>query len=466
MERSLSVTFARGARRVTGSNFLIEYKDISTGLGAGGGKTTKILIDCGLAQGERFCESVNSEKFSYDPSTVDAIFFTHAHADHIGLFPKLVKEGFAGKAYATAPTVALIPIMLEDSLKIVGEEAKRCGDETPYTASDVVNAVEMLEVVPYHSPIKVAEGVTVTLYNAGHILGSASVLIDVFGTTMLFTGDLGRVPAVLVPEREIPKGVQYLFTESVYGNRVHTSIETSREELLEVVREVANKKGTLLIPAFSLERTQIILAALDKGITNSAIPSVPVFLDSPLAAKVTEVYRKYPEFLNDEIKARVTSGDDPFDFESLTVTARQDESDDIAHTPVPKIIIAGAGMSHGGRIRRHETKNLPDKNTMLLLAGYQVPGSLGRRLKDGAKEVTIDGVKVTVRAKVQSIDGFSAHADRNDLMSYVEGVNPQRVFVILGDTEASTFLAQRISGFLDIPVDVPREGETVEIPLQ
>lgn len=458
MERSLSVTFARGARRVTGSNFLIEVKD--------GTKTTRLLIDCGLAQGERFCESVNGEKFSYDPSTVDAIFFTHAHADHIGLFPKLVKDGFKGKAYTTAPTAALIPIMLSDSLKIVAEEAKRCGDTAPYSPSDVVSAVEMLEPISYRMPVKIAEGVTVTLYNAGHILGSASILIDVFGTTLLFTGDLGRVPAVLVPEREIPEGVQYLFTESVYGNRLHSSIESSLEELLDVVRGIVEKKGTLLIPAFSLERTQIILSILDKGITEGSIPAVSVFLDSPLAAKVTEVYRAYPEFLNDEMKNRMKNGDDPFDFESLQVTAHQDESGDINHTPPPKIIIAGAGMSHGGRIRRHETRYLPDKHTVLLLAGYQVPGSLGRRLKDGAKEVTIDGVKVAVRAEVRSVDGFSAHADRNDLMSYVEGVNPKHVFVILGDTEASTFLAQRISGFLNIPVDVPREGETIDIPLK
>ncbi|TAK58770.1 MBL fold metallo-hydrolase [Patescibacteria group bacterium] len=457
MGKTISISFARGARRVTGSNFLVEAKDGET--------TTRILIDCGLAQGERFCESTNREVFSYDPATINVVFFTHAHADHIGLFPKLVKDGFKGRALTTAPTKALTPIMLEDSVKIIALEAKRCNDEPPYATEDVIRAVEYIDEVAYGKVLELAPGITATLHNAGHILGSATVLLDIFGKKILFTGDLGRVPAALVPDREVPTGVEYLVTESVYGNKTHGSLEESEQALLSAVKGVVANQGTLLIPAFSLERTQIILASLDKAITNGVIPPVAVFMDSPLAAKVTDVYRKYPAFLRADIRTRLESGDDPFSFPSLKVSVHPDESDAIDRHPGPKIIIAGAGMSHGGRIRRHEAKYLPQKSTTLLLVGYQVPGSLGRRLKDGAWTVSIDGVEVKVRATILSTDGFSAHADRDDLMTFAENVNPKHVFVILGETEAATFLAQRIAGFLNIPVDVPREGETYDIPL-
>jgi metallo-beta-lactamase family protein len=454
VDPSLTITFARGARRVTGSNFLVTVTG-STGV-------TKILIDCGLTQGEKFCDSVNGDSFVYDPSEIDAVFFTHAHADHIGLFPKLVKDGFKGKAYATAPTKDLMPIMLEDSVSIMKIESDRCGEPAPYTADDIGRAVGMLESVPYHHPITVG-GARVTLVNAGHILGSATILIEAAGKRVLFTGDLGRTPAILAPDPEATKDVDVLVIESVYGNRTHGSVEDSEHQLRDAVLQTVKEKGTLLIPAFSLERTQIILAALDRMITAGTLPAVSVFMDSPLAAKVTDVYSAYPEFLRDDVRERLKGGDDPFGFPSLKVTVNKESSHMIDSQPTPKIIIAGAGMSHGGRIRHHEKKYLPFKNTTLLLVGYQVAGSLGRRLKDGQKEIEIDGERIQVKARIAAIGGFSAHADRDDLVAFAEAVNPKRVFVVLGETEAATFLAQRISGFLGLPVDVPKEGEVYEI---
>jgi len=455
--RSLSITFARGARRVTGSNFLVEVEN--------GDRKTRILIDCGLTQGDRFCDPTNTDPFPYDSKSIDAVFFTHAHADHIGLFPKLIKAGFRGRAYATSATRHLMPVMLEDSVKLIADEAERCGYQPPYAAADVSKAVALMETLSYKTPINVVDGVSVSLYNAGHIMGSALVLIEAFGTKLLFTGDLGRTPAAIVPDPESPGEVDYLVTESVYGNRLHGSFGDAEAVLYGAVARAAAEKGTLLIPAFSLERTQIILASLDRGVQEGKIPSIPVFMDSPLASKVTEIYRAHPEFLRADLQERLRKGDDPFLFPGLSITVNAAESQKIDHEPSPKVVIAGAGMSHGGRIRRHEARYLPEKTTTLLLVGYQVPGSLGRRLKDGDRNVQIDGAWITSRAKVLSTDGFSAHADRDDLVSFAELVKPKKVFVVLGETESATFLAQRISGFLGIETAVPREGETVTLKL-
>jgi metallo-beta-lactamase family protein len=452
MSKTLSLTFLRGARRVTGSQFLLEAKENE--------KTVRILIDCGLAQGERFCESVNKDAFSYDPHSLDAVFFTHAHADHIGLFPKLVKEGFAGDAYATKPTVNLMPVMLEDSVSIIGKEAAACGYEAPYTMSDVEKAVRLIQETSYHSPVSVGP-YTVTFFNAGHIVGSATILVEVFGKKLLFTGDLGRVPAAIVPDREAPPHVDYLITESVYGNRLHGPLASAEAELLRTVNEAYKNKGVLLIPAFSLERTQILLSILDRAMDKGDIPKIPVFMDSPLAAKVTDIYRSHPEFLRDDVRSRLEGGDDPFSFPTLSLTVAREESDAIERVLPPKIVIAGAGMSHGGRIRKHEKRYLPEKSSTLLLVGYQVPGSLGRRLKDGAKKVEIDGEWIPVKAKVRSIGGFSAHADRDDLMNFAEATQPKKVFVVLGETASAAFLAQRMAGFFNVETAVPKEGEQV-----
>lgn len=423
---------------------------------------TRVLIDCGLAQSGDTCDPTNNEPFSYDPTSIDAVFFTHAHADHIGLFPKLVMEGFRGKAYATEPTADLMPIMLEDSVTLLRTEATRCGNEPVYTADDLTVAFKKLERVRYHQVIEVKD-VRVTFLHAGHILGSAVILIEAAGKKLLFTGDLGRVPAALVPPRETVHGVDVLVTESVYGNRTHGSIDASEAVLQAAVKKVIAERGVLLIPAFSLERTQIILAALDRMITSGQVPSVPVYMDSPLAARVTEVYTKYPEYLSEALRKRLREGDDPFSFTSLRVTVNKEASAAIDSIAPPKVIIAGAGMSHGGRIRHHEKTYLGIPTTTLLLVGYQVAGSLGRRLRDGQKEVEIDGKRIKVRAHTEVVDGFSAHADRDDLLKFAEDVAPKRAFVVLGETEAATFLAQRINGFLHIPVDVPREGEEYEI---
>lgn len=428
--KSLSITFVRGARRVTGSNFLVEARE--------GEQVTRILVDCGLTQGEP-CDPKNSEPFPYDAAMIDALFVTHAHADHIGLVPKLVKSGFRGPLYGTAPTLALMPIMLADTASLIRAEAERCGFTPPYEGADVERCVSYMIQTQYEAPVTMGP-ITATFYNAGHILGSAMVLVEAFGTRVLFTGDLGRMPAILVPDRAVPPGpIDYLVTESVYGNRVHESAEESRRMLRKAIARAQKEKGVLLVPSFSLERTQILIDALKES-------PIPVFMDSPLAEKVTTVYRAFPEYLK---KAAAFSWE-PLDQEAAA----------------PKIIVAGAGMSTGGRIRAHEARYLPDPTSTLLLVGYQVPGSLGRRLKDGAKRVKINGTEVVVRAKVMSTGGFSAHADRDDLVKFAEDVKPREAFVVLGEMEAATFLAQRLSGFLGIKTTIPQEGERYELKIK
>jgi metallo-beta-lactamase family protein len=450
---SSTLGFYGGVGSVTGSNFMLDTGDLA------------MLVDCGLVQGDKFADEINRKDFAYNPANVDVLFVTHAHADHIGRIPKLVKDGFRGKIYSTTPTKDLAQIMFDDALHIMEYESKRENLKPLYSQNDIELALSLWETRGYHDVIELPDDVEAVFTDAGHILGSAMVSLTRFGKKVVFTGDIGNIPQPLLDRPEVPKDYDYMVMESVYGDRVHEEVAERTAILKHYIEDTIKKQGTLIIPAFSLERTQGILFEINNMIESGAIPSIKTYLDSPLAIRVTDVYRNSQGYLKPAVQEQINNGDDIFSFEGLSFTETMKESSQIAHQGGPKIIIAGSGMSHGGRIRQHEKQFLGNKNTTLLLVGYQTVGSVGRLLQDGAKQIFIDKVNVQVRATVATIRGFSGHADRNQLIDLVYGgcSEAKQVFVTMGEEKASLFLTQRLRDYIGVNAIAPDENEEVEI---
>lgn len=451
--KKLKLTFYGGTEFVTGANFLLESNN------------KKILVDCGLFQGNRVCDDKNRADFAYDPATVDILFITHGHLDHVGRIPKLVHDGFKGRIYSTPATKDLGELILFDSMGIMKKEAKWNKQKPFYEKEDVEKALQLWRKIPYHEEVDIGDGFKFIFKDAGHIMGSAMVEITYNNEKIVFTGDLGNSPAPILRDTEVVDNAKYIVMESVYGDRNHENIEERTQILQSVIENTIKAGGTLMIPAFSIERTQVLLFELNHLIENKKIPSIPIFLDSPLAIKATAIYDKYDRNFNKNATDIIKSGDDIFNFPGLKFTLRTEESKAINAVPSPKVIIAGSGMSNGGRIVHHEKRYLPDSKSTLLLIGYQAPNSMGRRLQDGAKSVRILGEEVQVRAKIVNIRGYSAHKDSDGLVDFVSNDSEKikKVFAVMGEPKSSLFLVQKIKDELDVDAVAPKEGESFEL---
>lgn len=445
---------------VTGSNYLLETDGV------------KILIDCGLFQGSSFCENLNFEKFPYDPKEIDAVFITHAHIDHIGRLPKLYKHGFRGKIFSTAPTKDFSEYSLIDSENILYKEAEKRNRAPIYAIEDVNEMMKLWEGVKYHQKIQIGSpdnGFEIEFFDAGHILGSASILVkDKKGKKVVFSGDLGNVATPLVKDTEPLADTDYVLIESTYGNRLHEDLAIRKDILEDAIEETVKVGGTLIIPAFAMERTQDLLYEMNELVENGRIPRLPVFIDSPLAIKLTEVYKKYsqnPDYFDAESLALIRKGDAIFDFPGLKFTLTTQQSKEINDVKGPKVIIAGSGMSQGGRILHHEMRYLSDPKSAILFIGYQAKDSLGRQILEGEKNVRIFGEDIAVNCRIKTISGYSAHADQKKLMEWLRPRSKtlKKVFVVQGDEDQSKPLLDKIRDEMAIDAVIPSQGESIEL---
>ncbi|MFH1454863.1 MAG: MBL fold metallo-hydrolase, partial [bacterium] len=387
--------------------------------------------------------------------------------DHIGRIPKLVKDGFKGRIISTPPTKDLVVLLYDDALRIIDSDSRKSGTLPIYEKKDVENSLSLWETVEYHKTFGLGEGVSMYLRDSGHILGSAMVEIDDGKVKSVFTGDLGNSPSLLLNDTEEIKNADYIVMESVYGDRNHEPKTERRKKLKEIIQDTISNKKILIIPAFSLERTQMILYEMNEFFENHELSQIPVFLDSPLAIKITKVYVKYSDYLNTAIRKEIKEGDDVFSFPRLKSTALSRDSEKIDITQNPKIILAGSGMSNGGRIVHHEKDHVGDKNAIILIVGYQAIGTLGRKLEDGAKEVRIYDEDIPVKAEILKIEGYSSHKDSDHLTLFVEKANEskklKKVFAVMGEPKASLFLVQRLRDELGVNAEYPEYGKSVTL---
>jgi metallo-beta-lactamase family protein len=462
----MHLQFLGAARTVTGSMHLLTVNG------------SRILLDCGLFQGRRQESFERNRNLPFDAASIDALVLSHAHIDHSGNIPTLVKNGFQGNVYATPATRDLCSAMLRDSGHIHEEDAlyvnkKRARQGLPpvealYTQEDAARSLGHFVSVAYHRPLPVAPGVTVTFCDAGHILGSAVVVLDLEenGTKkrLVFSGDLGRKGMPILRDPEPVEGADYLIIESTYGDRLHDPIEDQDRELRDAVLETYQRGGKVIVPAFAVGRTQELVYALHRLVEARQLPSLPIFVDSPLAVNVTEIFRLHPECYDQEVKEFMEAGNhrDPFGFRRLTYVRSVEGSKELNFLREPAIIVSASGMAEAGRILHHLKNNIEDERNMVLIIGWQAPDTLGRRLVERQPVVKIFGEEYRLRAQVQTINAFSAHADRRELLDYARQLKPERLqaaFVVHGEEAASLALAEGLTSLGITQVIVPRMGE-------
>jgi metallo-beta-lactamase family protein len=451
-----TIEFLGAAGTVTGAKFLLETDG------------RRGLVDCGLFQGPKELRQRNWAPLPVEPARLDWIALTHAHIDHIGYLPRLCRDGFHAKAHATRATAALARIMLPDSGHLQEEEAayhnrRRTSKHDPalplYTAEEGLAAAVRVTGVGYDRPVELAPGVQASFRRAGHIVGSASVALDVGAGAdrrrVVFSGDLGRPHAPILPDPAPIGDAHYVVVESTYGDRRHAP-EQVTEQLERTLRDAVERGGAIVVPAFAVGRTQELLYHLSGLARAGRVPRLPTYLDSPMAIDATGVYWTHPEEFDDEMQRRVFSGDSPFHYSDLRVARTPEQSRGINDVTGPVLIIAASGMATGGRILHHLRRRLPDPRTTVLLVGYQAFGTRGRALQDGARTVRMLGEDVSVRARVETVHGLSAHADADGLLAWLRTASGRpRVFVVHGDARPAATLAERVRRELGWEAVVP-----------
>ncbi len=459
----MKIQFFGAAQTVTGSQHLLTIND------------KKILLDCGLFQGRRKDTYEKNKTFKFDPKEIDAMILSHAHIDHSGNTPHLVKDGFSGPIYATSATIDLCKIMLEDSAYLQQRDIewlkkkkkKHIPEEPLYSIEDVEETIQKFVPVEYNSATEIFPGIVAYFQDAGHILGSAGILLEIeeegkklrFG----FSGDIGRPEMPIIRNPDLFRDLDILIMESTYGNRLHTQTDEVEEEVAKVVSEVFDRRGKIIIPSFAVGRTQLLVYVLHKLFDQNRIPEIPIYVDSPLALKATEVFKDHPECFDRETnRIFLEGGEDPFGFKRLKYITTVDQSKELNEIHDPMIIISASGMAEGGRVLHHLANNISNPNNLILFVGYAAQHTLARRIMDGMDKVKILGEEYLVKSKIKTMDYFSAHADQKELLDYLK-LNPAKrlknIFLVHGEEEQALPLREKIlqKGYKNVDFPISEE---------